>query len=127
MSSNILELRTVYAHPRHSDGKHLPAYDSSFKVHFRHPGYSDSNNILIILPGLDHVEGGIYIYTVQNACAILANNRWDGFLTERRDGPQVDLGPDRVLRGKDYYFHVPNAVKGTTKELTHSVHELKLF
>jgi len=118
MFSNSLELRALYAHPRHSDGKHLPAYDSSFKIHFRHPGYSDSNNILIILPGLDHAEGGIHVYTAPIACAILANNRWDGFFTERRDGPQVGLGPDGVLRGKDYYSRSLMLVKVLVRSKT---------
>lgn len=127
MSSNSLELRALYAQPRHSDGKHLPAYDSCFKVRFRHPGYSDSNNILIILPGLDHAEGGVHIYTAQIACAILANNRWDGYFTERRDGPQVDLGSDGVLRGKDYYFQVPDADEGTIKERFQSVSGLIIY
>ena len=127
MSSDMLELHAVYAHPRHSDGKHLPAYDSSFRVHFRHPGYSDSNNILIILPGLDHAEGGIHVNTAQIACAILANNRWDGYFTELRNGPQIDIGPNGVLRGKDYYFQVPDAVEGTIREHTKAVHGLKLY
>ncbi|KAF2735544.1 hypothetical protein EJ04DRAFT_599953, partial [Polyplosphaeria fusca] len=53
---------------------------------------------------VDHPEGGIHHETARIACAILANNRWDGFLSETRAGPPVKEGPDGILRGQNYYF-----------------------
>jgi hypothetical protein len=106
MPGENLQLRDSYGRPSHQDGgRHLPA-DSSHKARFRHPGYGDNSNILIILPGLDHSQGGIHHETARIACAMLANNRWDGFFTKTRTGAPVELEPDGILHGKDYYFRV---------------------
>ncbi len=78
-------------------------------VFLRHPGYGDNKDILLKLPALD-AGGGIHHETARIACCIVANNRWDGFLTENKAGTQrVDatLGPDDNLLKKDYYFHIP--------------------
>src|SRR2546430_78301 len=96
--------RACYMSPSHPDGgRNLPT-NLAHKVTFRHPGYNDGNNIILVLPALDHLEGGIHYETARIACAICANNQWDGYFTETRTGPQVEIEIDGILRGKEYYF-----------------------
>ncbi|KAH8749108.1 hypothetical protein F5883DRAFT_233004 [Diaporthe sp. PMI_573] len=58
-------------------------------------------------PALVHHE------TARIACAILANNMWDGYLTaDTPDGPAVPLdNPDCILTADRYYFHHPSDPK----------------
>ncbi|KAF1958577.1 hypothetical protein CC80DRAFT_441077 [Byssothecium circinans] len=106
MHCEPLRPRLKYDTPSHKDGgQDLPA-DLNYKVYLRHPGYSDTGNILLALPALDHPQGGIHHETARIACAILANNRWEGFLTETRAGQPAQVGPDGILQGKNYYFLV---------------------
>jgi hypothetical protein len=60
----------------------------------------------MVLPALDHQEGGIHHETARIACAILAGNKWEGFFKESRGGSRVTLGPDAILTGNNYYFYV---------------------
>ncbi|EFY91834.1 hypothetical protein MAC_02119 [Metarhizium acridum CQMa 102] len=76
----------------------------SRQTFFLHPGYPDNHNILLILPALDSC--GIHHETARIACAILANSRWDGFLSLTRDGPKLEEHPDGVLLSRRYYFRV---------------------
>ena len=77
---------THYKTPSHEDGgQNLPT-DVNHRAYLRHPGYSDTGNVLMVLPALDHPQGGIHHETTRIACAIIANNRWEGFLTETRMG-----------------------------------------
>ncbi|PLB43331.1 hypothetical protein P170DRAFT_481279 [Aspergillus steynii IBT 23096] len=71
-------------------------------VFFLHPGYADNQNILLTLPAFD--SGGIHHGTAHTACAILANCRWDGFLSLSRTGARLSAGPDDVLPHGRYYF-----------------------
>ncbi|KAI9771266.1 MAG: hypothetical protein M1840_002236 [Geoglossum simile] len=106
MSYYTLQPRSRYNTPSHEDGgQNLPT-DLNHGVRLRHPGYSDTGNILMVLPALDHAQGGIHHETARTACAIIAGNRWEGFLTETRTGGAVQAGPDGILRGKNYYFRV---------------------
>ncbi|OAA34635.1 hypothetical protein NOR_08393 [Metarhizium rileyi] len=76
----------------------------SRQTFFLHPGYPDNHNILIILPALDSC--GIHHETARIACAILANSRWDGFLSLTKDCRKLEEPPDAVLRSRRYYFHI---------------------
>ncbi|KAK1139456.1 hypothetical protein N8T08_000735 [Aspergillus melleus] len=83
-------------------------FDPEYDVCFHHPGYPTPYDILLIIPGLDHPDGGIYHRVALWACGILANNEFDGWLTEDREGLQRVTTPrDGILRRRDYYFHVP--------------------
>ncbi|EJP61293.1 uncharacterized protein BBA_09768 [Beauveria bassiana ARSEF 2860] len=55
---------------------------------------------------------GLHHETARVACAIVANCRWDGFLSEDKaaGARPVQIGPDDLLLGSNYYFHVPNSV-----------------
>jgi hypothetical protein len=108
----MAQVRSAFAAPTHQDGgKDIPD-DVTCTVTFRHPGYPDEHNIIMILPALDHAQGGIHHETALIACAVVAGNRWDGFLSEQRTGSGVLTPRDGVLRGKEYYFRLPDDAKG---------------
>ncbi len=107
MSTDTVQPRPPYKTPSHNDGgQNLPTH-GQHKVNLRHPGY-EGNNILITLPALDHPEGGIHHETARVACAIVADNRWDGYLSETERREEISMPPDGVLRKPEYYFHVPD-------------------
>lgn len=87
------------------------------KIAFCHPGYAAPQDILLLLPAYDVVaesDGsgstrfGVHHETARIACAIKANCRWDGYLSEESglNAERVSAGPDDVLLGERYYFHV---------------------
>ncbi|KAH8749210.1 hypothetical protein F5883DRAFT_232378 [Diaporthe sp. PMI_573] len=80
-------------------------------ISFRHPGYADPDNILFELPRLDQTEHGpatgIHHRTALQACQIIANNAFHGFLATDRDGQQaVTVPTDGVLTEDSYWFIV---------------------
>lgn len=77
------------------------------ETNFRHPAFPASTNRLITLPALDHPDGGIHHGTAHTACAIIAGNRFDGYLATSPDGPPIVSSPDTILTGSDYFFCVP--------------------
>jgi hypothetical protein len=85
---------------------------------FLHPGYDDGHNILLILPALD--SSGIHHETARIACAILADSRWDGFLSYEKDGPRLEQGPDSILPCRRYYFCIEGGMSGSSYEFSHS-------
>jgi hypothetical protein len=104
MATDSSFLREPYPVPSHADrGATLPT--NNVNIAFRHPGYDDSCNILLVMPALDR-GGGIHHDTAKIACGILAGNRWDGYFTEDKAGQIVVL--DETLLKGDYYFHLPN-------------------
>lgn len=76
-------------------------------VMFHHPGYPLGQDILLTLYGFDHDHGGLHVGTALIACGIVSGNRWDGYLTETRRGPPLQMDPEEILKKNDYYFHVP--------------------
>lgn len=99
-----------------------PTNETDLRVTLRHPGYPDGSNLLLMFEALDPVtrtdqvfteadplQFGLHHDTARVACAIIANCRWDGYLSESRaDGaPPAATDPDHILRGRNYYFHVP--------------------
>lgn len=87
-----------------------PGPQERYKVHFRHPGYPDRHNILLGLWAWDHEDGGIHYGLAHNACAIIANNRFDGYfsLSSNANAARITVAWDDVLPANtDYYFHVP--------------------
>ncbi|KAF2764388.1 hypothetical protein EJ03DRAFT_28393 [Teratosphaeria nubilosa] len=95
-------------------------------VRARHPGYLPDNNLLIQFAatdvssdGVQGVAGGI----VHCACAIVANNRFDGFLSPSQDYAaalqnQVSTQPGHILAAGDYYFHLPRPDPAATSHIT---------
>jgi hypothetical protein len=112
----MAQLRPPFAAPTHQDGgKDIPD-DVTCTVTFRHPGYPDEHNIIMVLPALDDAQGGLHHETALIACAVVAGNRWDGFLSEQRTGSGVLTPRDGVLRGKEYYFRLPGDAKGRSTQ-----------
>jgi hypothetical protein len=76
---------------------------------FKHPGYPDEyeQNILLQLYAWDSPNGGLHAGTALLACAIIACNTWNGYLTVERDSPKLELQDSDVLSAQEYYFHVP--------------------
>jgi hypothetical protein len=92
---------------------HPLMFQAEYDIRFRHPAYEDPYDIFIVLPGLDHPEGGIHHQTALLACAVIANNSFSGWLTEDRDGKmRVNVPLDGILRAQDYYFQVSNDHRG---------------
>lgn len=83
-------------------------------VIFKHPGYPDEyeQNILLQLYAWDSSNGGLHAGTALLACAVIACNAWNGYLTVERDGPKLELQDDDVLSAQEYYFHVPQTIDG---------------
>lgn len=74
-------------------------------VTFHHPAYDSSS--LIELSAFDGPSGGIHHGTALLICGILADDIWDGWLTETRDGDRLDVDKEAVLTGRHYFFHTP--------------------
>jgi hypothetical protein len=88
--------------------KPIPELRSSF-ICFRHPGYPDGlNNVLLRLNGFDNL-GNLHHGTAWLACAIIAGNKWEGYLsTTQSSGQPLGIGHNKVLTRSNYWFHVPD-------------------
>ena len=94
-------------------------------MQFRHPGYPDHNDILLVFPALDPTalpstttphSFGLHPETARLACAIAANNRWDGLLSEDKQPLAVPLEPDAILPQGPTTF----TLRGRTRDRTPS-------
>lgn len=84
----------------------LPALpESSFShgqprvIAFKHPGYSDyaKQNELLSLCATDSITGGIHYGTAWTACALVAGNASNGYMTREREGARIILKDDELL------------------------------
>jgi hypothetical protein len=99
-------------HGHHDGADGIP--DQPDMVKFLHPAYPDGSNSIMLLPALDVVESldgkrqwGIHFATALMACAIIANNKWEGYLSGDKDGlERVDISLDEILLGRLYYFQL---------------------
>lgn len=104
----LIQLRTPTLSP-------LQSNDSSAILNrkiilFRHPGYPQDfkQNVLLQLHAWDSPSGGLHAGTALLTCSLIACNAWHGYLTLKRDGPELILGDDDILSAQEYYFHVPS-------------------
>ena len=107
--SMSMSIRSPYRAPTtHSEAfAHEP-----HSVCFRHPAIpSAQGNLLMILDGNDNAQGYLHHETARLACAIIAGNRWDGYLATSPTAPATDLPPHGLLTGEEYYFIVPHPAK----------------
>ncbi|ATY62394.1 hypothetical protein A9K55_008015 [Cordyceps militaris] len=102
-------VRSRYTRPAHPEAPLTSGGEESKKIRLRHPGYADSDNILISLVALD--DGGLHHETARVACAVLADFRWNGYLSLTTTGEPIEEGPDDILTEGNYYFHVPDLPK----------------
>ena len=78
------------------------------KIRFHHPGYPDEDqSVLLDLYAFDRAGGGLHYGTAFLACAIVAVNAFNGYLSDTRDGDKLDMEWDELLVKDDYWFHVP--------------------
>lgn len=78
----------------------------------RHPGYDDSNNVLLRLLASDIAPDsrvrGLYAGYALDACGIIAGNRWEGWLSEAKEhNASARIDPTSILQKSSYYFHLP--------------------
>jgi hypothetical protein len=78
-------------------------------IRFRHPGYpNEFSDALFRLHCFDD-SGGLHHATAWLACAIVAGNEWEGYLSsDRLSGQRLAASMDEVLTESDYWFHIPN-------------------
>jgi hypothetical protein len=108
MTTQEPQARLPYVEPSHPRGPIFLILPVK-KVRFLHPGYPENSNILLQFSALD-ADDGIEYNTAQVACAIVANNRWDGFFCVDREGRQRINRKSlagKTLDRDEYYFHVP--------------------
>ena len=104
--ARFLQTRQPYKEPTHP-GKPSVSFPTQ-TIKFLHPGYKDTANILFTFDAYD-ANSGFHYYTAHTACAIVANNRWDGYFSIDIEGTQrvEPSGPDESLQSDAYYFQVP--------------------
>lgn len=95
-----------YPPPSHSEKPHGQATITR-RIHIKHPNYECP---LLTFPLLDAT--GIHHETVRVACAILADNRWDGFLSRDKHGEQPVPESEIILKAPEYYFQSPPQLNG---------------
>ncbi|KAL2353513.1 hypothetical protein BJ546DRAFT_845687 [Cryomyces antarcticus] len=84
------------------------------RVSFHHPAYDSAR--LIELSAFDGPNGGIHHGTALLVCGIIAGNVWDGWLTEGRRGNRMDSDREVVLKGREYFYHVPWPTNSSEEE-----------
>ena len=88
--------------------KYLSSAGADERINIRHPGYSPSHDLLFSLHTPDRVTAGVHYGLVLDACAIIADNRRDGWLSIDREGnSRVEGDLDHVLSNGDYWYNVP--------------------
>ncbi|KAJ9654530.1 hypothetical protein H2201_008988 [Coniosporium apollinis] len=105
---DCVHIRPAQSIPQHLTDLDTISTDPRHRIRFRHPAYPAGKNVLLTLLAPDHPLGGIHHETARIACAVIAGNRWDGYLSESANGPPLEAAPSAVLRGSDYFFCVPS-------------------
>jgi hypothetical protein len=99
-----MNLRPLFPSLRLDD---TPAQHVSKKVIVRHPAYKGQNNVLTSLLAADGPDGGLDLATVHTICAIMADNRFDGYLAHQSDPTSLAMHV-QILPPGEYFFHVPS-------------------
>ncbi|KAK9781331.1 hypothetical protein SCARD494_14142 [Seiridium cardinale] len=75
------------------------------RIIIRHPGYAEDDMPLLVFYGLDDATGGLYHNIARTACAIVADNRFDGYISTspRPRQPNADANSSAtILAGGNY-------------------------
>ncbi|MCJ1349955.1 hypothetical protein MMC31_008198 [Peltigera leucophlebia] len=96
---------------RHTNLDHISVYARAIRFH--HPGYAHPNDKLLTLLAPDHPSDGLHHLTALTACGIVAGNRFDGYFSTAPNGQAIEDSPESVLKGRDYWFHVPQRQSST--------------
>ena len=92
---------------QHIDLDHVSVHTRT--ISFHHPGYAHPNDVFLILLASDHSSGGLHHLTALTACGIVAGSRFDGYFSTAPNGQAIEDSPDSVLKGHEYWFHVPQS------------------
>lgn len=106
-----LQIRQPYNDPAYPGN---PSTTAVRKIKIRHPGYNDPTNILLQFNAYDE-DCGIHYQTAYAVCAIITDNKWDGYFSADVEGLQrvKPSTPDALLADDTYYFHVPGGYTQT--------------
>ena len=80
-------------------------------VAFCHPGYEAPFNTLFSLPRVERTSNGpwgVHYLTALTACQVVANNAFDGYISDQADGAPLTADPDSILSRSQYFFIVPD-------------------
>jgi len=90
--------------------------DSWPNISIRHPGYTLQNELLRF-SATDRTSAGTYgvqYAVIHTACAIVADSRFDGYLSKSAEPTdttetqsRIHLGDNELLDSGTYFFHVP--------------------
>ena len=76
-------------------------------INIYHPGYPRDKALLLVLNGNDDPEGAISFDIALASCAIVACNRFDGWISETNSADAPKLTNFSLLPPGDYWFHLP--------------------
>lgn len=122
MNSDTTTPSNLILHHGSSESDGSTPLEFGQEVLFRHPGYLSENfdNVILKLPAFD-LSGtgvrGIHYGTARLACAIIAGNAWDGYLTTSRKEQKLSLSNDELLVEDEYWFHIPPKVGAYQKRM----------
>ncbi|KAH8695718.1 hypothetical protein GQ44DRAFT_719434 [Phaeosphaeriaceae sp. PMI808] len=100
----MLILRPPLLDPKYTKQGHFP-------IQFCHPGYVKKNTLFTLWATDESAPGtsGLYARFALDACAIVAANRHDGWLSiyqDIDDARKHPIGAETVLHGRKYYYHL---------------------
>ncbi|KAL8993210.1 MAG: hypothetical protein Q9169_006517 [Polycauliona sp. 2 TL-2023] len=107
MVNSRCQLRSQQRPSDHVTASDYPAIPRS--IRFLHPCYREHKNLLFELLAPDNSARGLHHGTARIACAIIAGNRWDGFLSRTATAEKIDAGDEDLLTEDEYYFIVPGS------------------
>ena len=90
-------------------------------ISINHPGYLKDDARILNLLGYGSARGSIDWNVVFTACAILADNRFDGRLSKSHDPNYPALEERPLLDAGDYWFHVPGPPSEFKRSLFQSI------
>jgi hypothetical protein len=108
-SVEVRESADIYPNPLPRQYSFLVKPPINQRINIRHPAYEPGSDLLFTLYAWDHSKGGLHYGLVHNACAVVAANRRDGYLSKARDGGRIHASRTDILGAGDYFYHVPRA------------------
>ena len=108
MAAFVDAVREYYPKPQHPL-QPISTSSRSTRVVVKHPGYSDYGTTLFTLSACDGPNGDRVDYdTLHAACAIVARNRFDGWLSGDLLGKVVIRADEYgFIAAATYFFHIP--------------------
>ncbi|KAL5314418.1 hypothetical protein ACEPPN_018845 [Leptodophora sp. 'Broadleaf-Isolate-01'] len=80
----------------------------SQRVNLRHPAYDRRHDLLLSLFAWDAAAGGICYSLAHDACAIIADNHHEGWLSDSHTGEPLNYESNALLPAGDYWYYLPS-------------------